>query len=60
VIHVPCPCPPLPVCRLPAPGTWLWLVRPDTGEAAAAFGIVLLHHLSALLVALGREVVRHG
>ena len=51
MIHVPCTAQPL--CRLPAPGAWLWLVRPDTGEAAAAIGIVLLHHLPALLVTLG-------
>ena len=58
--HGPRPCPPLPLCRLPAPGAWLWLVRPDTAEAAAALSLLLLHHLPALLVAPGWEVFRHG
>lgn len=48
------------VRRLPAPGAWFWLVRPDTAEAAAAIGIVLLHHLSALLVTLGPKITGHG
>jgi hypothetical protein len=38
----------------------LWLVRPETGEAAAALGLLLLHHLPGLLVALGGEVAGHG
>jgi hypothetical protein len=42
------------------PGAWLWLVRPGAAEEAAAFGLLLLHRLPGLLVALGWEVVRHG
>jgi hypothetical protein len=46
--------------RLLPPGAWLWLVRPGTAEEATAVGLLLLHCLPGLLVALGREVVRHG
>ena len=46
--------------RLLPPGAWLWLVRPEAGEATAAISLVLLHRLPGLLVALGGEVVRHG
>jgi len=46
--------------RLSAAGARIWLVRPDALEAAAAFGLVLLHQLPSLLVTLGREVQRHG
>lgn len=46
--------------RLLPPGAWLWLVRPGTSEEAAALGLLLLHGLPGLLVALGWEVVRHG
>ncbi len=53
-----CPCSALR--RLFAPGAWIWLVRSDTVEAATAFGILLLHHLSGLLVVLGAEVAGHG
>jgi hypothetical protein len=42
------------------PSTWLWLVRPGAAEEAAALGLLLLHRLPGLLVALGWEVVRHG
>jgi hypothetical protein len=46
--------------RLFPPGAWLWLVRPGAAEEAAALGLLLLHRLPGLLVALGGEVVRHG
>jgi hypothetical protein len=46
--------------RLLPPGAWLWLARPGAAEEAAALGLLLLHRLSGLLVALGEEVVRHG
>ncbi len=46
--------------RLPSSDTWLWLVRPGAGEEAASLGLVLLHVLPGLLVALGREIARHG
>jgi hypothetical protein len=45
---------------LPATSGWLWLVRALANEQATAVGVVLLHHLSALLLVLGQEVVRHG
>jgi hypothetical protein len=46
-------------CLLP-PSAWLWLVRPGAAEEAAALGLLLLHRLPGLLVALGGEVVRDG
>ena len=46
--------------RLLPPGARLWLVRPGAAEEAAALGLLLLHRLPGLLVALGGEVVRHG
>ena len=46
--------------RLLPPGAWLWLVRPGAAEEAATVGLILLHRLPGLLVALGWEVVRHG
>ncbi|WP_249731845.1 hypothetical protein [Roseococcus sp. SDR] len=46
--------------RLLPPGAWLWLVRPGAAEEATAIGLLLLHRLPGLLVALGWEVVRHG
>lgn len=46
--------------RLLPPGAWLWLVRPGAAEEAAALGLLLLHRLPGLLVALGGEVARHG
>ena len=46
--------------RLLPPSAWLWLVRPGAAEEAAALGLLLLHRLPGLLVALGGEVVRHG
>ncbi len=46
--------------RLLPLGAWLWLVRPGAAEEAAAVGLLLLHRLPGLLVALGGEVVRHG
>jgi hypothetical protein len=57
---------------LPAARARLWLVRPDLGEAAAsgfpsrqaamgpAFGLLLLHPLPGVVVALGAAVHRHG
>jgi hypothetical protein len=39
---------------------WPWLVRASTGETAAAFSLVLFHHLPGLLLATGPEVLRHG
>ena len=38
-----------------APGRWLWLVRPGTAEAAAAFALVLLDALPGLLVRARHE-----
>ena len=49
-----------PLCRLPPSGAWVWLVRPDALEAAAALGLLLLHRLPGSLVALGAEVARRG
>lgn len=46
--------------RLLPPGAWLWLVRPSAAEGAAALGLLLLHRLPGLLVALGGKDVRHG
>jgi hypothetical protein len=46
--------------RLSPSGAWLWLVRPDAVEAAAAVGLVLFHHVPGVLVALGGAVARHG
>lgn len=46
--------------RLLPPGAWLWLVRPSAAEEVTALGLLLLHRLRGLLVALGGEVVRHG
>lgn len=46
--------------RLPAPGAWLWLVRPSAGEEAAALCVLLLHALPGLLDALGAGISRHG
>ena len=45
---------------LPATSGWLWLVRSLANEQATPVGVVLLHHLSALLLVLVPEVVRHG
>ena len=50
----------LPVFGLPPTGEWLWLVRPDAVETAAATCLVLFHHLPGLLVALGAGLSRHG
>lgn len=49
-----------PLLRLPPVGAWLWLVRPDALEAAAALGILLLQRLPGVLVGLGAEVARRG
>jgi hypothetical protein len=46
--------------RLLPPGAWLWLVRPGAAEEAAALGLLLLHRLPGLLVAVGGEVTSHG
>ena len=37
-----------------------WLVRAAACEPAAAFGVVLFHHLSGVLLATGAEIFRHG
>ena len=42
------------------PDAWLRLGGAATGEQAAAFCVVLLHHLPELLLAAGAEVIRHG
>lgn len=46
--------------RLPAAGARLRLVRPDLLEAAAAFCVVLLHHLPGVVDAVGKALHRHG
>jgi hypothetical protein len=46
--------------RLPQSGAWLRLAGAAAGEQAAAFCLVLLHHLPELLLAAGAEVIRHG
>lgn len=46
--------------RVQAARARLWLVRPDLGEAAAALGLLLLHHLPGLVGALGAAIHRHG
>ena len=46
--------------RLPGADAWLWLARAGTYEPAAAFSLVLLHHLPGFLLAAGPEVFRHG
>ncbi len=43
-----------------AAGAWFWLVRAAAFEPAAAFNVVLLHHLSGFLLAAGPEIFRHG
>jgi hypothetical protein len=55
-----CPRAALPVFGLPPTGAWLWLVRPDAIETAAATCLVLFNHLPGLLVALGAGFARHG
>jgi hypothetical protein len=51
---------PIPLRRLRAPGTRLWLVRPNQAETAPPLGHVLQHGLPGLLVALGTEIACHG
>ena len=46
--------------RVPESGAWLRLAGAAAGEQAAAFCVVLLHHLPELLLAAGAEVIRHG
>ena len=46
--------------HMPEPGAWLRLAGAAAGEQAAAFCVVLLHHLPELLLAAGAEVIRHG
>lgn len=46
--------------RLSQSYAWLWLAGVPTGETAAAFSLVLFHHLSGLLLATGTEIFRHG
>ena len=48
-----------PVCRLPPPSAWLRLVTPTTLEAIIPAALVLLHHLPALLVAVGIKDTLH-
>lgn len=45
---------------LPAARAWLWLGRPEAGDAATAVGLLLLQGVPGLLDALGREVARLG
>ncbi len=58
--HVPRARASLTLRRLPTAGARLWLVRPDLGEAAAALGLLLLHHLPGVVGALGAAIHRHG
>lgn len=46
--------------RLPKTDPRLWLVQPSCAEAQAPIGLVLLHELPRLLVALGDGAVGHG
>lgn len=46
--------------RLSQSYAWVWLAGAPTGETAAAFSLVLFHHLPGLLLATGPEVLRHG
>jgi hypothetical protein len=48
------------LCRLPAAEPWVWLVRSGAFETAPAIGLVLLHELPRLLVALGKGALGHG
>lgn len=48
------------LCRLPTSGPWVWLVRSSAFETAPALGLVLLHELPRLLVALGEGALGHG
>ena len=50
----------LPLRSLPASRAWLWLVRPEAGDTAAALGLFLQHGVPGLLDALGREVALLG
>lgn len=50
----------LPLRDLPAARAWLWLGRPEAGDAATALGLLLLHGVPGLLDTLGREVARLG
>lgn len=45
---------------LPATRAWLWLGRPEAGDAATALGLLLLHGVPGLLDTLGQEVARLG
>ena len=58
--HAPRARAPLALRRLSAVGARLRLVRPDIVEAAAALGLLLLHHLPGLVGALGAAIHRHG
>jgi hypothetical protein len=58
--HVPDTRATLALRRMPTAGARLWLVRRDLGEAAAALGLFLLHHLPRLVGALSAAVHRHG
>ncbi len=58
--HAPCTRTTLALRRLSAAGARLRVVRPELGEAAAALGLLLLHHLPTLVGALGAAVNRHG
>ena len=50
----------LPLRSLSASRAWLWLARPEAGDAAAALSLFLLHGVPGLLDALRREVVHLG
>ncbi len=52
--------PVLALRALPAARAWLWLGRPEAGDAATALGLLLLHGVPGLLDTLGREVARLG
>jgi len=48
------------LCGLCAAVARLRLVRSDTAQCTATFGLLLLHHLPGLLGTFGSEVARHG
>lgn len=52
--------PDLALRALPAARAWLWLGRPEAGDAATALGLLLLHGVPGLLDTFGREVTRLG
>jgi hypothetical protein len=48
------------LCRLPAPGAWLLLVRPGAIEATPALGLVLLDGLPGFMDAISAGAFGHG